>query len=68
MQATQSEYLTVAEVAERFRCSPEHVRGLVNRGELRAVRLGDSQRAPIRVDAGALDRWLEASANRSAQP
>jgi hypothetical protein len=29
-------------------------------GELAAVRIGSGSRAPIRIDADALDAWLEA--------
>lgn len=35
-----SQFMTAAEVAERWQCSPEHVQRLCQRGELRAMKLG----------------------------
>lgn len=35
-----SQFLTPAQLAERWACSPRHVRRLCQRGDLRAMRLG----------------------------
>jgi len=36
---TDRSWLTVAEIAERYRCAPEKVLGWIARGELRAVNI-----------------------------
>jgi excisionase family DNA binding protein len=51
------EYLTVAEVAERLRCSEPTVRRRIREGELPAVRLGGSGSA-VRVPRAGLQAWL----------
>ena len=45
-------------VAARLDVNPETVRRRVNRGELPALRLCSGPRAPIRVDADALEAFI----------
>jgi excisionase family DNA binding protein len=54
----QAQLLTVGEVALRLRQSPRSVREKINAGEIPAVKIGSGPKAPIRVDAGELERWL----------
>jgi excisionase family DNA binding protein len=49
--------LTVAEVAERLRCSEPTVRRRIRAGEIPAVKLGQG-RSAIRIDAAELADWL----------
>jgi excisionase family DNA binding protein len=51
------EMRTVAEVAERLRCSEPTVRRRIRAGEIPAVRLGAPGSA-VRVPVAALDAWL----------
>ena len=44
--ATEPEFYTVKEVADRLRVSAKTIYRLVERGELRAIRLGDVYRIP----------------------
>jgi excisionase family DNA binding protein len=53
----QREYLTVAEVAERLRCSEPTVRRRIRAGDLAAVRLGEGR--AIRVSRAAVADLLE---------
>ena len=53
--------LTVAEVAERLRCSEPTVRRRIHEGELPAHRLGEG-RSGLRVRAGELETWLASHA------
>jgi excisionase family DNA binding protein len=48
--------LKVAEVAQLLRIHPTSVYRLVERGDLHAVRIGES--GPIRIRRGELDRFL----------
>jgi len=50
-------YLTVAEIAELVKVHPQTVRNLIDRGELRAVRIGPRR---IRVAQTDLDEFLRA--------
>ena len=50
--------LTVPEVADRLRVSVKTVRRRIESGELLVVRIGSGTRAPVRVDADELDRFL----------
>jgi excisionase family DNA binding protein len=52
--------LTIRTVAEALDASPRFVRRLVERGELRGVRLltGRGERPPVRVVADSLDEYL----------
>jgi excisionase family DNA binding protein len=54
----QSRLLTVGEVALKLRQSPRSVRDKIAAGEIPAVRIGSGPKAPIRVDAAELERWL----------
>ena len=54
----QSRLLTVGEVALKLRQSPRSVRDKIAAGEIPAVKIGSGPRAPIRVDAAELERWL----------
>ena len=56
-QAVERDLLRVEEVAARLRCRPETARRMVRR-DLPAVRLGSSERSPIRVRAGEPQHWL----------
>jgi excisionase family DNA binding protein len=58
-QAGEPELLRVPEVAERLRCTDEVVRRKIRSGELPGLRLGSGRRAPLRVEKGELDAWLE---------
>jgi excisionase family DNA binding protein len=58
-QSVESELLRVPEVAERLRCTDEVVRRKIRSGELPGLRLGSGRRAPLRVERGELDAWLE---------
>jgi excisionase family DNA binding protein len=60
------EYLTPAEVAERIRYTRSGVYRLIERGTIRAVRVGNSPRAPLRVRADELERALTPCAAREA--
>jgi excisionase family DNA binding protein len=41
MATEQRQRLSVAQVAATWQCSPKHVYNLINRGELRAIKLGE---------------------------
>lgn len=56
----QPRLLTVGEVALRLRQSPRSVRDKIAAGEIPAIKIGNGPRAPLRIDSGELDRWLEA--------
>ena len=47
------EYLTVEELAERWRCTPRAIRGRIQRGTLPAVRFPGSRPWLIHVDTVA---------------
>jgi excisionase family DNA binding protein len=53
--------LTVAEAAGWARLSERTVRRRIADGDLPAVRLGSSERAPIRISAAELRAWLDRS-------
>jgi excisionase family DNA binding protein len=52
--------LTVGEAALVLRQSPRSVRGKIAAGVIPALKIGAGPRAPIRIDSGELDAWLEA--------
>lgn len=54
---TVEELLPVAEVAQRWRCSKNHVYDLIANGELRAVHLGTG-RAKTRISASAAEEFI----------
>lgn len=49
---------TTAEVADRFGLTPAYITRLVQRGELHAIRMGTSTRAPRRFSETELARFL----------
>jgi excisionase family DNA binding protein len=61
----QTEYLTVAEVAERLRVNQQTIRNWIDRGELRAVRVG-ARRVRVRVED--LDEFVGVTHQASPQP
>jgi excisionase family DNA binding protein len=63
----EAHLLTVDEVALRLRQSPRTVRDKIADGSLRAIRIGDGPRAPIRVASTELARWLEHHTSRSGE-
>lgn len=56
--------LTVPEVARLARVNPRTVRAAIERGELVAVRLGESDRGWLRVRRVDYRAWLEARSTR----
>jgi excisionase family DNA binding protein len=54
-----STYLSVQEVAETLRISPESVRALIRRGELPALRIGPSRQI-LRIDSDDLQAYIAA--------
>jgi excisionase family DNA binding protein len=57
------EYLTPAEVADRWRCDSRTVRRRVAAGELRGVRLGPGI---VRVSAAEVERYERRAAEEAA--
>jgi excisionase family DNA binding protein len=51
-----SRLLTVSEAARLLRLHPHTIYRRINRGELRAFRLGED--GPLRVCSNELERWL----------
>lgn len=51
------ELYPVSELAQLWRCSPDHVMDLVTRGELRSVQLGTG-RAKTRIPASAAAEFI----------
>jgi excisionase family DNA binding protein len=49
---------TVDEVAQTLRLAPRSVYERISSGELAAIRLGSGPKAPIRVTAEELDRYV----------
>ncbi len=58
--ASEPEYLTVAEAAERLRCCERTIRRAIDRGALRAGRLrgANAARGSYRIRRVDLDDWL----------
>jgi excisionase family DNA binding protein len=54
----ETRLLTVGEVALALRQSERTVRDKIAAGTLRAIRIGDGPRAPIRITAAELENWL----------
>ena len=54
----QTRLLTIKEVAGTLRQSERTVREKVADGTLQAIRIGSGPRAPLRIDAGELNRFL----------
>jgi excisionase family DNA binding protein len=57
-QVAAPDLLRIPEVAAFLRCTEEVVRRKIRSGELPGVRLGSGPRAPLRVPADELERWL----------
>ena len=55
---TRERLMRVQEVAEALRQHPATIYRHVAAGELDAVRLGSSPKAPIRIPASAFEEWL----------
>lgn len=55
----------VAEVAEKWRCSRDHIYDLISAGKLRTVPLGTGKRAKTRVPESALKEYIERNAQRA---
>ena len=55
MHASDEEYLTVAEAADRLRVAPSTIRRWIREGDLPAVRLG---RRRVGLKRDDLDRWV----------
>lgn len=66
MDAANGPFLTTSEVADLLAVSPFTVRRLITRGELRAVKYGDSPASPVRVPTDEVTRFLERSQARAA--
>ena len=57
--ASHSRLLPLEEAALRCSYSVSSLRRAIRRGELEAVRLGPSERYPLRIPEDALERWLQ---------
>jgi excisionase family DNA binding protein len=55
----------VSEVAERWRCSRDHVYDLIAKGRLRTVPLGTGKRAKTRIPESALAEYIERNQQRA---
>ncbi|GFK95460.1 hypothetical protein NNJEOMEG_03323 [Fundidesulfovibrio magnetotacticus] len=60
-RAAEGKPLTVPEVKERLNCSRSFVYKLINRRELKVIRLGDKK--GIRVPERSVNRYLKRRAN-----
>jgi len=60
------ELLTVEQVARRLSVSADTVRRRIRSGEIPAVRLGSSERHPLRVSSIALEQWLHGEPEEAA--
>ncbi|UGS38940.1 helix-turn-helix domain-containing protein [Capillimicrobium parvum] len=58
MDERQADLLTIRQVAGRLGLSPLSVRRRISSGELPAIRLGDSDSAPLRVAREDLDAYV----------
>ena len=56
--AEPTRLLRVDEAAERLNVSVTTLRRRIHDGEIPAVRLGPTDRHPLRVDPAELERWL----------
>jgi excisionase family DNA binding protein len=61
LAARRTEFLTVAQVADRLNCGRPTVYKLVATGQLPAVRLGNGSNPPIRIPEAELDRYVARS-------
>jgi excisionase family DNA binding protein len=53
-----SRLLSLPQAAERLGCSVGTLRRRIRAGDLAAVRLGPSDRHPLRIDERALEDWV----------
>jgi excisionase family DNA binding protein len=73
LEAERTEFLTVAQVADRLNCGRPTVYKLVANRQLGAIKIGDGPNPPIRVPEVELDRFVSRStigqdlAERAAQ-
>jgi excisionase family DNA binding protein len=58
MVMTEQPLLTVRQVARRLQVSQLTVRRQVASGRLAAIKLGDAESSPLRIDPAELDRYL----------
>lgn len=59
------QYLTIADVMDRLAVTRITVRGLIKRGELEAVKLGDARNAGVRISEDSLRAYID---RRRVQP
>jgi excisionase family DNA binding protein len=64
VKTTFDELLTVAETAARLRVSKQTIYRRIAGGQISAVKLGVSPKAPLRIDASALEMFLQSTAAR----
>lgn len=55
---SEGRLLTVGEVADELRVTPQTVYRRIETGELEALQLGTGPKAPLRIRAGELERFL----------
>jgi excisionase family DNA binding protein len=60
--------LRVDQVARRLGCSQQTVRRRISTGELAAVRLGNGPKAPVRVPADELERFVYGPPRQPPEP
>lgn len=64
--AVHPKLLTVAQVARRLGVSEQSVRRRIRAGSIPAVRLGPTDRYPIRIDPAELDAWIYSEGGEAA--
>jgi excisionase family DNA binding protein len=65
MALMDDELLTVFEVAQQLRLNPQTIRNMIDRSELKALRVGQRR---VRVTRSALDEFLGVRRETSQQP
>jgi hypothetical protein len=63
---TQARLLTLPQAARRCHYSVSSVRRAIRRGDLLAIRLGPTDRHPLRIPEDALEAWLYADPRDAA--
>lgn len=58
--------LTVAQFAQRYRCSREHVYKLIDRGELSYHLIGETR--GVRIEEEEANRWYESKKRTNKKP
>lgn len=61
MTENKEEFLTIAELAKRFRVSEMTVRRMIQRGDLKGIQLGRQWRIPSALVDGKIEAALEAA-------